>query len=97
MARCFVGACCTLLILATNLVALEAVGMLKQVDTDKNIVIVFAGGQDRTLKADPNLKVVDEQGKALADGLKAKELKAGATVTITVERENQELILKQLR
>lgn len=97
MARTVCGACCALLILAGSALALEAVGKLKKIDADKSIVVVFAGGQDRTLKADKNLKVVDEKGKDLPDGLKSNELKEGATVTITVERENQQLLLKQLR
>lgn len=77
--------------------ALEAVGTLKNVDVDKNIVIVFASGQDRTLTADKGPKVLDEKGKELSDGSKSKELKEGAAVTITVERENNQLMLKQLR
>lgn len=97
MARRILGGLFTLVILAGSAVALEAVGTLKKVDADKNTVIVFAGGQDRTLSADKGLKVLDEKGKELPDGLKSKELKEGAAVTVTVERENNQLILKQLR
>jgi hypothetical protein len=97
MVRRFLGACCILVILTGSALALEAVGTIKKVDADKGIVVVFANGQDRTLKADKDLKVLDEKGKDLPDGLKSKELKEGATVTITVERENAELVLKQLR
>jgi hypothetical protein len=97
MAHRFLCACCTLVLLAGSALALEAVGTIKKVDADKGVVIVFAGGQDRTLKADKDLKILDEKGKDLADGLKSKELKEGSTVTITVERENNELVLKQLR
>src|SRR5262249_7538233 len=97
MVRRFLGACCVLVLLAGRPPALEAVGTVKKVDADKGVVIVFAGGQDRTLKADKDLKVLDEKGKDLADGLKSKELKEGTRVTITVERENNELVLKQLR
>jgi hypothetical protein len=85
------------MVLPHSVLALEAVGTIKKIDADKKVVVVFAGGQDRTLKADKNLKVVDEQGKELPDGLKSKELKEGATVTITVERQQQRLLLTQLR
>jgi hypothetical protein len=97
MARMFLGTWGMLVILAGNALALEAVGTIKRVDAEKNIIIVFAGGQDRTLKADKNLKVLDEKGNALQEGLKSTELKEGATVTITVQRMNRELILEQLR
>jgi hypothetical protein len=86
-----------LVILAGNALALEAVGTIKRIDAEKNIVIVFAVGRDRTLTADKNLKVLDEKGSTLQEGLKSTELKEGATVTITVERVNRELILRQLR
>ncbi len=97
MARMFFGSWCILAILTGSAFALEAVGTIKRIDAEKNVIIVFAGGQDRTLKADKNLKVLDEVGKNLQDGLKSTELKEGATVTITVQRMNRELILQQLR
>ena len=97
MARIVVCAGCVLMVLACKALALEAVGTIKKIDADKKVVVVFAGGQDRTLKAEKNLKVVDEQGKDLPDGLKSKELKEGTTVTITVERQQQQLLLTQLR
>jgi hypothetical protein len=77
VARIVCGASCALLILASSALALEAVGTLKKIDADKSIVVVFAGGQDRTLKVDKDLKVVDEKGKDLPDGLKSNELKEG--------------------
>ena len=97
MARIVFGAGCALLILARCALALEAVGTVRKIDAEKSTLVVFAGGQERTLTADKDLKVVDEQGKELPEGLKSKELKTGATVTITVERENQQLLLKRLR
>jgi hypothetical protein len=97
MYRRVLGAWCILLILSSGLPAMEAVGTIKKVDADKGIIIFRANGQDRTLKADKNLKVLDAKGKDLADRLKSKELKEGAVVTVTVERENDEIILKVLQ
>lgn len=97
MARMSFGTWCILVILTANALALEAVGKIKRIDAEKNIIIVFAGGRDRTLIADKNLKVLDESGKNLEEGLKSTELKEGATVTVTVQRTNRELILHQLR
>lgn len=82
---------------AGSLLALEAVGTIKSVDADKGVVVVVANGKDRTLKADAKLKVLDAKGNELADGLKAKELKAGAEVTVTVEFEKNEAVLKTLQ
>lgn len=97
MTRSLLSACCALVMLAGNAMALEAVGTLKKIDADKGILTVFAGGQDRLLNADKDLEVLDENGKELPDGLKSKELKEGVAVTVTVERENQMLLLKRLR
>jgi hypothetical protein len=93
----FTSAIFGLVLLTGTLFALEAVGTIKSVDAEKGIVVVVANGRDRTLKADPKLKVLDAKGEALADGLKAKELKEGADVTVTVEFEKNEAILKTLQ
>lgn len=97
MVRFFAAALIGTLACAGGLPALEAVGTLKSVDAGTGVVVVFANGQDRTLKADKNLQVLDARGKVLADGLKAKELKAGAEVTVTVEREANANVLKTLQ
>lgn len=95
--RHFILALTVLLLAAGPLCALEAVGTIKSVDADGGTLVVFAGGQDRTLKADKSLKVLDTAGKDLADGLRSKELKPGAEVTITVERSEGQLTLMALR
>jgi hypothetical protein len=69
MCRRVVGAWCILLILSSGLLALEVVGTVKKVDADKGIIIFHANGQDRTLKADKNLKVLDVKGKDLAEAM----------------------------
>jgi hypothetical protein len=97
MSRMLGGAAVGLLVFVSNLSALEATGKLKSVDADKGMVVVAANGQDRTLTADKNVKVLDEQGKDLPDGLKAKELKDGVEVTVTVEIVDKTPILKKLQ
>lgn len=97
MSRRFIGAGCAFLLFAGSLLALEAVGTLKKVDAEQGVVVVIAGGQDRTLKANKDTQFLDVAGKPLPDGLKSKELKENTEVTITVERENNELILKAIR
>src|SRR5438552_747346 len=95
MLRRFLLAWLSVLLLATPLLALEAPGRFKSVDMDKGVVVVQAGGQERTLKIDKDLKVLDKEGKDLADGLKNAEFKEGAEVTVTVEP--QRMLLTAIR
>ena len=72
MLRRFAAAVLGLFFLSGSLLALQAVGTIKKVDADKGVVIVHAGGKDRTLKVDKEIKVLDAKGKPLADGLKQR-------------------------
>jgi hypothetical protein len=75
----------------------EAVGTLKKVDAETGVLHINAGGQDRTVRIDKDVKVLGTDGKTLADGLKAKELKEGAEVTVTVERGDDGPVIKAIR
>ena len=97
MRRLFPTAILVLLLFVGGLSAFDAVGTLKKVDAEKHILFVHAGGQDREVKIAKDVKVLGTDGKPLADGLKAKELKEGAEVTITVEREDYQPIIKAIR
>lgn len=97
MRRVLVGAVLGLLLLAGSLLAFEVGGTIKKVDVEKSILYVHANGQDREVKIAKNVKVLGTDGKDLADGLKAKELKEGAEVTLTVEREDKTPVIKAIR
>lgn len=97
MHRAFLVAGSVLLLLAGQLSAFDAVGTLKSVDAERGVLVVFAGGQERTLTAEPNLKVLDTEGKDLPDGLKSPQLKADAQVTITVEPGGGKIALHVIR
>jgi len=77
--------------------ALDAVGTIKRIDAEKGVLVVFANGRDRDLIADKALRVLDQEGKDLPDGLKSPELKVDAQVNITVEPTNGRNILKAIR
>jgi hypothetical protein len=79
------------------LAAFDAVGTIKKVDADKGVLYIHANGQDRTVKIDKDVMVLGTDGKPLADGLKAKELKEGAEVTVTVERDGDTPVIKAIR
>jgi hypothetical protein len=74
-----------LLVLAATGRAFEALGKIIKVDAEKGVLVVLAGGQERTVKVAKDVKVLDEKDRALPDGLKSKALKEGAEVTLTVE------------
>ena len=90
-------ACCALVLVAGGLLAFEAVGTVRKVDTEKGTVVIRVNGQDRTVKTDKAIKVWGKDGKELAGGLKAKELTEGGEATFTVEPENNEPVIKSIR
>jgi hypothetical protein len=85
MRRILLGALLGLLAGGGELSAREVQGIFKRIDAERGIVVVFANGQDRNLRIAEDLKVSGTDGKPLAEGLKAGELKEGAEVTIDVE------------
>ena len=75
----------------------EATGTIKRVDARGGVIVVAANGADRTLRAGKDTQFLDADGKPLRGGLAAPELKEGATVTLTVEREGNAQVLKAVR
>lgn len=92
-----VVACNALLVLAGSLLAFEVPGTIQKVDAEKGTIVIKVNGQERTVKADKGIKVLDKEGKELADGLKSKELKEGIEVTFTIEQEKNEPVIKAVR
>jgi Cu/Ag efflux protein CusF len=86
-----------ILIMASGLRAFDAAGTIKKVDNEKGVLHIHANGQDRVVKLDKEVKVLGLDGKPLPDGIKANELKEGAEVTVTVEREDNQPVIKAIR
>lgn len=59
--------------------------IIRKIDIDQRVALVFANGSDRTVKIAADAKIQDENGTDLSGGLGAKELKEGATMTLNVE------------
>lgn len=97
MSRRWIASWCALLTLVGSLWGFEAVGTIKKIDAEKGVVVIQANDRERTVKVDKAVKVLDAKGNELADGLKAKELKEGVQATFTVERENNEPVIKVIR
>jgi hypothetical protein len=97
MRRGIVAVAAALVLCAGPAAAFETLGIVKKVDVDANVLHVFAGGKDRVVKLSKGVKVLGDDGKPLADGLKSKELKEGAEVTLTVETEDGAPAIKAIR
>src|SRR5438309_557350 len=90
-------ALCIVVLLVGGLLAFEATGTIQKVDAENGRIVIRVNGQDRSVKVDKNIKVLDREGKELADGLKSKELKEGVEATFTIEPEKNEPIIKAIR
>jgi hypothetical protein len=90
---------CVVLLLAVPIIAraFEAVGTIQKVDVEKKVLYIHARGQDRTVRIAEDVKVLGDDGKDLKDGLRAKELKEGAVVTVTVEPMDNKPIIRAIR
>ena len=80
-----VGVVVVVLAFASQSLGFEVGAVIRKIDIDQRVALVFANGRDRTVKIAGDAKVRDENGKDLTGGLGAKELKEGATVTLNVE------------
>ncbi len=80
-----VGVAIVVLAFVSQSLGFEVGAIIRKIDVDKRIAIVFANGRDRTVKIAADAKIQDRDGKKLNGGLGAKELHEGATVTLHVE------------
>jgi hypothetical protein len=97
MFRPMIVAVTTFVIWVSAVSAFEVQAVLKKIDAESRVVVVFAGGQDRTVKVAKDAKFLDEKGKELADGLKDKGLKNGVELTLTVERVGNEPVITAIQ
>jgi hypothetical protein len=83
--------------LVSGLLAFEATGTIQKVDAGKALLVIRVSGQDRRVKADKGIKVLDRKGNELKGGLSSKELKEGVEATFTIEPEKGTPIIKAIR
>src|SRR6185436_12331002 len=86
-----------LLVAVGSLLAAEAAVTIKKLDDDKRTIVVTAKGKDYTLTIAKEVKVLGADDKALADGIKSRELKEGALATINYQRDGGTNVLKEIR
>jgi hypothetical protein len=97
MRRALLGLAFAFLGVASQALALEATATITRVDAEHGVIIVFAGGQDRTLKVGQETQFLDAAGKALPNGIGAAEWKEGVAVTVTVDLADGQPALKAIR
>jgi hypothetical protein len=97
MLRLLVAAVGGLALVAGCVWAFEVTATIRRIDAEKGIVVFTAGPMDRTARVAKGAKILDAKGKELADGLRAKDLQAGAEVTLTVEREDDKPVIKAIQ
>jgi hypothetical protein len=97
MSRCLIALLLGLLLFTGGIQSFNAVGTLRRVDAEKSVLYLYANGQERTVSIAKDARILDREGKPLADGLRSKELAAGAEVTVTVERGGGGPVLSMIR
>jgi hypothetical protein len=93
----FVTAVLGLLLMGGNLLALEAVGTIREVEVEKRVLHIHANGRDRAVPTAGDVKVLGNDGKPLAEGLRSTELKEGVEVTILVARGDAGPVVRAIR
>ena len=96
MRRSFLTAA-VILLTFTPLAAVDAIGTIRRIDVKKGWLFMNAGGQDRAVRLDKEVKVLGRDGKALPGGITATELREGVEVTVTLEGEGNQHVIKAIR
>jgi hypothetical protein len=81
----------------TPLAAVDAIGTIVRVDTQKGWLFMYAGGLNRAVRLDKAVKVLGRDGQALPGGITAPELRAGVEVTVTMEGEGSGHVITAIR
>ena len=93
----FLTAVLCLLLMGDNLLALEAVGMIRKVEVEKSVLHIHANGRDRVVPISGDVRVLSNDGKPLVDGLRSQELREGVEVTISVARGDTGPVVRAIR
>jgi hypothetical protein len=93
----FLTAVLCLLLMGDNLLALEAVGMIRKVEVERSVLHIHANGRDRVVPISGDVRVLSNDGKPLVDGLRSQELREGVEVTISVARGDTGPVVRAIR
>ena len=96
MSRFAVGVAAGLVLCSAVLADGPQRGVVKSVDPDKGVVTITADGKDLDLAVGDDTKFMGSDKQPLADGLKNKNLKAGAAVMFKAGTKDGKLVLEGL-
>src|SRR5262245_58786883 len=85
------------LFLPRALKGFEVLAVLRKVDIERGVHVVLGGAKERSVKVAKDARFLDEQGQPLAGGIRSNELKEGIAVTLDVEPDGKEPIIKALQ
>jgi hypothetical protein len=85
-----------LLLAVGALSAFDVQATIKKIDADKGMIFFSAEQKDRAAKVEGGAKILGADGKPLDGGLKAKELREGAVVTLSIENVDGKPIIKAI-
>ena len=95
--RCSFLSLLVLLAAAGSARGFDAFGKIKKIDAENRTIQIYANGRDHSPKIADDVKILDAEGKELKDGLRSKELKEDAEVTVTVEPVEGRPTIKAIR
>lgn len=78
------------------LLAFDVQATIRKVDADTRTIYFSAEQKDRAAKVESGAKILGTDGKPLEDGLKAKELREGAVVTLSIEPVEGKPVIKAI-
>jgi hypothetical protein len=81
------GAIVVLLCFTSRTLGFEVGAVIRKIDAEKRVAVVFANGQERTVKIAADVRILNEKGEDFNGGLAAEQFKEGTRVMLTVERD----------
>lgn len=86
-----------ILLASSPVLGFEVGAVIRSVDLENRVLHVHARGNDHRAKVAEDAAIVGKDGQKLADGLRAKEFKQGAEVTLVVESQNGMPVIRSIR
>jgi hypothetical protein len=84
-------------LLSASTPAFNASGLIQKVDVEKSVLHIRASGRDRVVPVDKGVTVRDMEGRPLSGGLRAKELKEGTEVIVTLDERADGPVITAIR
>lgn len=97
VARCACAVTVVFALVAAAAPARDVVATVVDVQADDRTVTIIAMGRERVMPVASGTRILDAEGKPLAEGLRSAELKSGVTITVTVEAVGDNPVITAIR